>query len=32
MGYSNFFIVTALLGVPVLLLIIWLAKVAPLKK
>ena len=31
MGYSNFFIVTALLGVPVLLLIIWLAKVAPLK-
>ena len=30
-GYSNFFIVTALLGVPVLLLIIWLAKVAPIK-
>jgi MFS transporter, PAT family, beta-lactamase induction signal transducer AmpG len=31
MGYSNFFIVTALLGVPVLLLILWLAKVAPIK-
>ena len=30
-GYSNYFIVTALLGVPVLLLIIWLAKVAPIK-
>ena len=32
MGYANFFIITALLGVPVLLLIIWLAKVAPVKK
>ena len=32
MGYSKFFIVTALLGVPVLLLIIWIAKVAPIKK
>ena len=32
MGYANFFCITALLGVPVLLLIIWLAKVAPLKK
>ena len=31
MGYSKFFIVTALLGVPVLLLIIWIAKVAPIK-
>ena len=31
-GYSNFFVVTALLGVPVLLLIIWIAKVAPIKK
>ena len=30
-GYSNFFIVTALLGVPVLLLILWLSKVAPIK-
>ena len=32
MGYANFFIITALLGVPVLLLIIWLGKVAPIKK
>ena len=32
MGYSNFFIVTALLGVPVLLLILWLAKVVPIRK
>ena len=31
MGYGNFFCVTALLGLPVLLLIIWLAKVAPVK-
>ena len=30
-GYANFFCVTALLGLPVLLLIIWLAKVAPIK-
>ena len=30
-GYGNFFCVTALLGLPVLLLIIWLAKVAPVK-
>ena len=30
-GYSNYFIVTALLGVPVLILIIWLSKVAPIK-
>ena len=30
-GYTNFFCITALLGVPVLLLIIWLAKVAPVK-
>tara|TARA_S200000501_G_C20761252_1_gene716225 strand:- start:553 stop:1224 length:672 start_codon:yes stop_codon:yes gene_type:complete len=30
-GYANFFCITALLGVPVLLLIIWLAKVAPIK-
>jgi len=30
-GYANFFCITALLGVPVLLLIIWLAKVAPVK-
>ena len=31
MGYANFFCITALLGLPVLLLIIWLAKVAPVK-
>jgi len=31
MGYINFFTLTALLGVPVLLLIIWIAKVAPIK-
>jgi PAT family beta-lactamase induction signal transducer AmpG len=31
MGYAKFFTVTALLGVPVLLLIIWIAKVAPVK-
>jgi PAT family beta-lactamase induction signal transducer AmpG len=31
MGYGNFFCATALLGLPVLLLIIWLAKVAPVK-
>ena len=30
-GYSNYFIVTALLGIPVLILIIWLSKVAPIK-
>ena len=31
MGYANFFTVTALLGIPVLILIIWLGKVAPVK-
>ena len=31
MGYTNFFCITALLGLPVLLLIIWLAKVVPVK-
>lgn len=31
-GYSNYFVVTALLGVPVLILIIWLSKVAPIRK
>jgi MFS transporter, PAT family, beta-lactamase induction signal transducer AmpG len=30
-GYINFFTLTALLGVPVLLLIIWIAKIAPIK-
>ena len=31
MGYINFFTLTALLGVPVLLLIIWISKVVPIK-
>ena len=31
MGYANFFTITALLGVPVLLLIIWISKIAPVK-
>jgi MFS transporter, PAT family, beta-lactamase induction signal transducer AmpG len=31
MGYSNFYIFTALLGVPVLLLIFWISKLAPVK-
>ena len=31
MGYPNFFFVTALIGIPVLFLIIWINKVAPLK-
>ena len=31
MGYANFFTATALMGVPVLILIIWLGKVAPIK-
>jgi MFS transporter, PAT family, beta-lactamase induction signal transducer AmpG len=31
MGYTNFFTLTALLGVPVLLLIIWISKVVPIK-
>ena len=31
MGYANFFTVTALMGIPVLVLIIWLGKVAPIK-
>ena len=30
-GYANFFTVTALMGVPVLILIIWLGRVAPIK-
>ena len=32
MGYSNFYIFTAILGVPVLILIIWIAKLAPVKE
>ena len=31
MGYSNYFILTALLGVPVLFLIYWIAAIAPIK-
>lgn len=31
MGYANFFIVTALLGIPVLILIIWITKIIPIK-
>jgi len=31
MGYTNFFTLTALLGVPVLFLIIWISKVVPIK-
>mgnify|MGYP006101451425 FL=1 len=30
-GYSNFYIFTAIIGIPVLLLIIWIAKIAPVK-
>ena len=30
-GYQNYFVVTALLGVPVLFLIIYISKVAPIK-
>jgi len=30
-GYANFYIFTAIIGVPVLLLIIWIAKIAPVK-
>ena len=31
MGYANFYIFTAVIGIPVLLLIIWIAKIAPVK-
>tara|TARA_B100001175_G_scaffold89185_1_gene75131 strand:+ start:2473 stop:3672 length:1200 start_codon:yes stop_codon:yes gene_type:complete len=31
MGYANFYIFTAIIGIPVLLLIIWIAKIAPIK-
>ena len=30
-GYANFYIFTAIIGIPVLLLIIWIAKIAPIK-
>lgn len=31
-GYSHFYIFTAIIGIPVLLLIIWIAKIAPVKE
>ena len=31
MGYPNFFILTAVLGIPVLIMIIWISKIAPVK-
>tara|TARA_Y100001960_G_C14362076_1_gene674840 strand:- start:39 stop:692 length:654 start_codon:yes stop_codon:yes gene_type:complete len=31
MGYQNFFILTAVIGIPVLFLILWIGKVAPVK-
>ena len=31
MGYANFYIFTAIIGIPVLLLIFWIGKVAPVK-
>ena len=31
MGYQNFFILTAAMGIPVLFLILWIAKVAPVR-
>ena len=30
-GYANFYVFTAIIGIPVLLLIIWIAKIAPVK-
>ena len=32
MGYSNFYIFTAIIGIPVLILIIWISKLAPVKE
>ena len=31
-GYSNFYIFTAIIGIPVLILIIWISKIAPVKE
>ena len=31
MGYQNYFITTAMMGLPVLILIIWISKIAPIK-
>ena len=32
MGYSNFYIFTSIIGIPVLILIIWISKLAPIKE
>ncbi len=32
MGYANFYIFTAIIGIPVLLLIFWIARIAPVKE
>ena len=32
MGYANFYIFTAIIGIPVLLLIFWIARIAPIKE
>ena len=32
MGYANFYIFTAIIGLPVLILIIWISKLAPIKE
>ena len=32
MGYSNFYIFTSIIGIPVLILIIWISKIAPIKE
>ena len=32
MGYSNFYIFTAIIGIPVLILIIWISKLAPVRE
>ena len=31
-GYANFYIFTAIIGIPVLLLIFWIARIAPVKE
>jgi PAT family beta-lactamase induction signal transducer AmpG len=30
-GYANFYIFTAIIGIPVLILIFWISKIAPVK-
>ncbi len=32
MGYANFYIFTAIIGIPVLILIVWISKIAPVKE